>query len=97
MSAPAKEGIVLDRDGNEIRVPGSANASRSRLWNGGVHSRIRVYRGSWWLPLALGVGIPALLVLGIFFFAVLMTLGIFVFYLRAIFGAIRRSDVAGRR
>lgn len=52
----------------------------------GMRAQVRVYRGGWWLPIALGVGIPLLFVAGIFIFTVLMTLGLIVILLRSLFG-----------
>lgn len=84
-SAPAKEGIVLDREGNPLFTPPRAQASAGM--------RVRVYRGGWWLPIALGVGIPLLFVAGIFLFTVLMTIGIGFVFLRSIFGSGRTTAV----
>jgi hypothetical protein len=78
-SAPAKEGIVLDREDQPVFPSQSAP--------GGAGMRVRVYRGGWWLPIALGVGIPLLFVAGIFIFTLLMTLGIAFVLLRSLFGS----------
>lgn len=65
----AKEGIVLDRDGHPIHDPqgplSGANAG---------FAQVRVWRGGWGLALALGVGIPLLLVAGFLIFAVFVAL-----------------------
>lgn len=81
--SPAKEGIVLDREGQPVFTPRGASQSAP----GGAGMRVRVYRGGWWLPVALGVGIPLLFVAGIFIFTVLMTIGIAFVLLRSIFGS----------
>jgi hypothetical protein len=52
-------------------------------------AEIRVYRGAWWLPITLGLGIPVLLVAGIFIFTVLMTIGLLLLLFR------RKSTNAG--
>jgi hypothetical protein len=80
---PAKEGVVLDREGHTIYTPDSGPRS-------GTRAQVRVYRGGWWLPIALGLGIPILFVAGIFVFTLLMTIGILVWFLRAFFGGNRR-------
>ena len=72
---------VLDQNGNVIYAPESARPRRA-----GIRAEVRVYRGTWWLPIALGIGIPALFVFGVFVFTLLMTLGIVYFLARAMFG-----------
>jgi hypothetical protein len=90
--SPAKEGIVLDAEGQTIYAPGEAagRANGSPFGTGGarpgLRAHVRVYRGGWWLPIALGVGIPLLFVAGIFIFTLLMTVGLVVVLLRSLFG-----------
>jgi hypothetical protein len=77
----AKEGVVLDAEGRTLYSP---RAQQSRP--DGASMQFRVYRGGWWLPIALGLGIPVLLVAGIFVFTVLLTLGIALVFVRSFFG-----------
>jgi hypothetical protein len=92
----AKEGIVLDREdrgGKPLFTPTEAGKDESEGTGAprpsgikGAYANIRVYRGGWWLPIVLGVGIPLLFFAGIFIFTVLMTVGIAVVLLRSLLG-----------
>jgi hypothetical protein len=90
---PAKEGVVLDAEGHTLYAPESASTQgrgpRVFTAGGGRTVQFKVYRGGWWLPIALGVGIPALFVAGMFLFTILMTIGIALVLLRSIFGSAR--------
>jgi len=91
-TSPAKEGVVLDAAGQTLYVPdsvtsaGGASVGQGAGFGTGKRAQIRIYRGGWWLPIALGVGIPLLFVAGIFIFTVLMTVGLIVMLLRSFFG-----------
>ena len=83
----AKEGIVLDRDGNAIFEPAQA------AQNGAP--RIHVLRGGWGLAALLGVGIPIFLVAGLVILGVFLAVFILLWLVRALFGGGRTSARGG--
>ncbi len=93
---PAKEGIVLgpemtdgrDDRGRRTVVDAEEGVIFGAGFPGGNPNKrtVRVYRGGWWLPIALGIGIPAMFVFGMFVITALMTVGIVFWLLRSLIG-----------
>jgi hypothetical protein len=93
---PAKEGIVLDREGNTLFAPEDERARREDPFaifgSAPGAGRVRVYRGGWGLAAALGLLIPLVFVAGTVLFAIVAAMLAVAFVLRAIFGGAGRGS-----
>jgi hypothetical protein len=80
---PAKEGIVLDPEGNVIAgAEGNFGGSSATGSRGNVH----VIQGGWGLAALLGIGIPLFLVAGVFIVGILIAVFLLAWLMRILLG-----------
>jgi hypothetical protein len=90
-AGPAKEGIVLDREGNAIYEPGPHPQGDPFAGLGSGQPRVRVFRGGWGLAALLGIGIPLFLVAGLVILGIFLTVLLTFWVLRTLLGGGRPS------
>ena len=89
MSMEAKEGIVLDRDGNQLYEPRS-NASSGQTTG---RTGIRIIQGGWGLLAVLLLVVPLFLVAGLVILATAVTFFTVLWLLRVLFGGQSRRGL----